>query len=108
MTPDYQTFKIRQIMYIDQTMGSITGISTLTNLGKGGGGGKGKQYKFPPLPKLVKGDKSLKFLTEQKLLIKYHKILQLNNIKCNIGHQMMQISNKTDYTQCLFFITYYL
>ena len=34
MTPDYQTFKIRQIMYIDQTMGSITGISTSTNLGK--------------------------------------------------------------------------
>ena len=65
-------------MYIDQTMGNITGISTLTNLGKKGGGGKGKQYKFPPLPKLVKGDKSLKFLTEQKLLIKYHQILQLN------------------------------
>ena len=68
---------------------------------------KGKQYKFPPLPKSVKGDKSLKFLTEQKLLIKYQKILQQNNIKCNIGHQMMQISNKTNYTQCLFFITYY-
>jgi hypothetical protein len=33
-TPDYQAFKIRQIMYIDQTMGSITGISTSTNLGK--------------------------------------------------------------------------
>ena len=69
---------------------------------------KGKQYKFPPLPKLVKGDISLKFFTEQKLLIKYHKMLQQDNIKCNIGHQMMQISNKTNYTQCLFFITYYL
>ena len=50
---------------------------------------KGKQYKFPPLPKLVKGDISLKFFTEQKLLIKYHKMLQQDNIKCNIGHQMM-------------------
>ena len=95
-------------MYIDQTMGSITGISTSTNLGKGGGG-KGKQYKkFPPVPKLVKGDISLKFFTELKLLIKYHKMLQQDNIKWNIGHQMMQISSKTDYTQCLFFITYYL
>ena len=107
MTPDYQTFKIRQIMYIDQTMGSITGISTSTNLGKGGG--KGKQYKFPPLPKLVKGDISLKFFTEQKLLIKYHKMLQQDNIKCNIGHQMMQLSNKPDYIRiihtCKFVLT---
>ena len=53
------------------------------------GGAKENNYKFPPLPKLVKGDISLKFFTEQNLLIKYHKMLQQDNIKCNIGHQMM-------------------